>query len=59
MKYLVILLILVILLLLSLVPIFGNNNSLLRRCRFNERTGNYDVCKWFWDSELKEQSIYF
>lgn len=51
--------ILLALLLLSLLPIFPNNSSLLKKCRFDEFTGSYDKCFWIWDSSRNAPSIYF
>jgi len=48
----VIALILLIIVLIGLLPILGNNSSILRQCRFNESSGGYDKCFWRWDPAL-------
>jgi len=55
--FIVVFIIILLLLLLGFLPIFKNNSSLLRKCRFNESTRGHDKCFWLW--ELPEASLYF
>jgi hypothetical protein len=45
--------------LIILIPYLTNSGSILRKCKFDERTSTYSKCYWIWQKELEQPSIYF